>query len=57
MKQIYSKVKKHKLSHIFSKKIIKQKKINLLDSKFPLQISRINLKNSIVKPHINIGKY
>jgi dTDP-4-dehydrorhamnose 3,5-epimerase-like enzyme len=22
-----------------------------------LQVSRINLKNSIVKPHINIGKY
>ena len=58
MKKIYSKIKKRNLLHIFSKKIIKTKKrIDLLDSKFPLQVSRINLKNSIVKPHINIGKY
>lgn len=56
MEKIYSKQNKKKLLHIFSKKNLK-KRIDLLEPKLPLQVSRINLKNSIIKPHTNIKKY
>ena len=54
MNKIFSKIKKKTLLHIISKSMPKKsKRLDLTEPKMSLQVSRINLRNSIVKPHFN----
>jgi hypothetical protein len=57
MEKIYSKQNRKKLLHVISRRNLKEKRIDILDPKLPLQVSRINLKNCIIKPHANVKKY
>ena len=57
MEKIFSKIQKNKLLHIISKKLPEGiKRLDLTDNEKPLQVSRINLKNIIIKPHSNNSK-
>jgi|TARA_B110000483_G_C18127857_1_gene516400 hypothetical protein len=57
MLKIFSKVDENKLLHIISKNLpINQKRQDLTKIEMPLQVSRINLKDTIVKPHSNNKK-
>ncbi len=52
MEKIYSRLNKKNLLHIVSHNInINDNRVDLTDEKLPLQVSRINLKNSVIKPH------
>jgi hypothetical protein len=52
MEKIYSKKNTSNLLHIISKNIDKNKRrVDLTDISLPLQISRINLNESIIKAH------
>ena len=54
MLKIFSKVDKSKLLHIISKNLPKNvKRQDLTEIEMPLQVSRINLKDTIIKPHSN----
>ena len=54
MNKIFSKIKKKTLLHIISRSIPKNsKRLDLTEHEMSLQVSRINLKNSLVKPHFN----
>jgi cupin fold WbuC family metalloprotein len=52
MEKIYSKINKNKLLHIISNDLDEnEKRVDLTDVNLPLQVSRINLKESTVRPH------
>ena len=52
MEKIYSKINKNKLLHIISNNLDEnEKRVDLTDINLPLQVSRINLKESTVRPH------
>ena len=57
MEKIFSKINKKKLLHIISKKLPEDtKRQDLTEIEKPLQVSRVNLKNTVIKPHSNNPK-
>ena len=57
MKKFFSKIDKKKLLHIVSENRSKDiSRLDLTNPNLPLQVSRINLRNSTTKPHFHKKK-
>ena len=57
MEKIFSKINKKKMLNIISKKLPEDtKRQDLTEIEKPLQVSRVNLKNTVIKPHSNNPK-